>query len=120
MRNFFALVGMVVVGFAVIGWYCGWYTFNLIDSENGKPEIKATFDTKKVAEDSSSFFRNVTKIVQEKSNQAAGEGGKSTLPVSAPGNTPAPSVSAPTNSTSNGGAIRSGWLLGPTRTGQKQ
>jgi hypothetical protein len=87
MRNLLALIGLVVVGVAAVGWYCGWYKLTVTKATDGKPEIKTTVDTDKVTQDSSAFFKRMEQLVTEKVRQ---DEQKSTQPAVAPGNTPGP------------------------------
>src|SRR6476659_6342515 len=66
MRNLLALIGLVVVGFAAIGWYCGWYQLTVLKGTDGKPEIRTTVNTDKVTEDSSAFFQRMEQLVNQK------------------------------------------------------
>ena len=86
MRNLLALVGLAVVAFAAIGWYCGWYKLTVTRDQSGQPEIKTTVNTEKVADDSSSFFKRVEQLVTEK----ARSGDQKTEPTTTPGNIPGP------------------------------
>ncbi len=52
MRNLFALVGLAVVVFGVLGWYKGWYT---VSSDKGTLQVelnkaKVINDSKKMVE----------------------------------------------------------------------
>jgi hypothetical protein len=87
MRNLLALIGLVVVGFAAVGWYCGWYKLTVTKGSEGKPEIKTTVDTDKVTEDSSAFFKRMEQLVTEKVRP---EDPKTSPPAVTPGNTPGP------------------------------
>lgn len=99
MRNLLALIGLVVVGFAGLGWYMGWYKLSFNRTPEGNLEIKTDVDTKKVGDDSATFFKNAAQVVGnhiEKSNQDA----KASAPSGAPGGTPGPggaSSSSPFN-----------------------
>ena len=109
MRNLLSLVGLTVIGFAVIGWYCGWYTLSVTKGTEGKPEIKTTFDTNKVADDSSSFFNRVGQALGEKMKRSDLKDGQ---PASAPGSTPGPIAPAKSDLTPSSG--QGGWFLAPT------
>jgi hypothetical protein len=87
MRNLLALIGLVVVGFAGIGWYCGWYKLSVSRGNEGQPEIKTTVNTEKVADDSSAFFKRMEHLVTEKAHQGDQ---KTPQPAAAPGNMPGP------------------------------
>lgn len=83
MRNLLALVGLLVVVFGAVGWYCGWYKLDISRNTNGNLQIKADVDTHKAVEDSSAFFQKVGQLVSDNPN-------KSSQPTSAPVNTPGP------------------------------
>lgn len=115
MRNLLALVGLLVVGFGGVGWYCGWYKLSVGKGSDGNLQIETQVQTKKVIEDSSSFFQKVGKIATDKME-------KDGSPVSAPVATPGPSApaattppmppaapAAPTTSEKKSGLA--GWLL---------
>jgi hypothetical protein len=106
MRNLLALIGLLVVGFAGIGWYCEWYTLSVSKGTKGKPEIKTTVDPDKVADDSAAFFKRMGQLVGEKMQQSDTKGGQ---PTTAPGTTPGPV--AP----SKGNSAKDGWFLGPQK-----
>ena len=52
MRNLLSLFGLLVIGFAGIGWYMGWYKLSVTRGTDGNLEIKTDVDTKKVETDS--------------------------------------------------------------------
>ncbi|MCI0702184.1 MAG: hypothetical protein L0241_13960 [Planctomycetia bacterium] len=94
MRNILALIGLVVVVFAGVGWYMGWYKLNVSKSE-GNLQIQTDVDTKKVGADSSDFMKNVGAVIGSHVDQAA-QDAKSSAPNTTPGTTPGP-ISAPQN-----------------------
>lgn len=51
MRNLLALVGLVIVLFFGIGWYRGWYTFEVEPGTDGKKKIELNVDTRKIESD---------------------------------------------------------------------
>jgi hypothetical protein len=106
MRNLLALIGLLVVGFAGIGWYCGWYKLSVSKGTEGKPEIKTTVDTDKVADDSAAFFKRMGQLVGEKVRQSDPKGGQ---PATTPGATPGPVAPA------TGDSAKGGWFLGPQK-----
>jgi hypothetical protein len=89
MRNFLALIGLLVVGFGGVGWYCGWYKLHVTRDTGGDLQIQTEVRTNKVAEDSSAFFQKVGQVIGERA-------AKNDQPASAPGTTPGP-VSSPTD-----------------------
>lgn len=110
MRNLLALIGLLVVGVVVIGWYCGWYTLTVTKGTDGNAEIKTTVNTEKVGADTSSFFDRVGKLVREQ----AAKDGKAGQPDSAPGNTPGPGTSGKNSSP------RGGWFVSTPITGKEK
>jgi hypothetical protein len=71
MRNMFALIGVLVVGFGGAGWYLGWYKVNVTKNADGNLQIQTNVDTKKVSGDSSEFFQKVSQMVNDKVQQAS-------------------------------------------------
>ena len=89
MRNMLALIGLLVVGGAGLGWYMGWYKVSFNRTSDGTLEIKTDVNTTKVGQDSAEFFKNAAQVVGnhiEKSAQDA----KASAPSGAPGGTPGP------------------------------
>jgi len=109
MRNLFALVGLVVVGFAGIGWYCGWYKLSVGKAKDGKIQIETEVQTKKVVEDSSSFFQKLAKMASDKANEDR-------QPTTTPVGTPGPGAAPPPLPAKDN--VLSGWLLSPQKTAQ--
>jgi hypothetical protein len=109
MKNLLALIGLVVVVFAGVGWYCGWYKLNLTKSPDGNLEIQTEVNTNKVADDSSAFFQKMGKMVGEKARQDA-------QPAAAPGATPGPTPpsSAPAPAP-DANPPRVVWPMSPTK-----
>jgi hypothetical protein len=117
MRNILALIGLFVVGFAAIGWYCNWYTLKVDRGPEGTLQIQTEVHTDKVADDSSAFFEKVGQIIGEK-------GGKKSQPTTTPGNTPGPAAPTAPATGKDGakpqtqlqsGGFDGGWLLSPSK-----
>lgn len=100
MKNILALIGLLVVGFAAVGWYCGWYKLSVGKSTDGNLQINTQVDTKKVADDSTAFFDKMGKMIGDRAEQ-----GK---PASAPGATPGPGGTGKE-------AFSGGWLTAPVK-----
>ncbi|MBA4065824.1 MAG: hypothetical protein C0501_19315 [Isosphaera sp.] len=83
MRNLLALIGLAVVVFGLVGWYCGWYKVSFARKPDGKLEIQTDLDTRKVSDDSAAFFEKVGKVLGDRAE-------KSGPPAATPGATPAP------------------------------
>jgi hypothetical protein len=88
MRNLFALIGALIVGLGVLGWYLGWYKVNFTKNPEGNIQIQTDVDTKKVNGDSSEFFQKVGQIVDK--TQQSGQNG-----TTSPATTPAVNGSSP-------------------------
>src|SRR5262245_43439542 len=112
MRNILALIGLFVVGFAAIGWYCGWYTLTIAKDPDGTLQIKTQVDTDKVIEDSSAFFHKVGAVIGQKAE-------KNSQPATTPGNTPGPIAPAkdtpPKDTSKSNTGFDGGWLLSPSK-----
>jgi hypothetical protein len=100
MRNLFALIGILVVGFGGLGWYLGWYKVNVSKNSDGSMQIQTDVDTKKVTTDSSAFFQKVGQMVDDKVQQSGPSG---TTPTTTPANTPA--NAQPANNPSSGNSL---------------
>jgi hypothetical protein len=125
MRNILALIGLFVVGFGAIGWYCNWYTLKVDRTPEGTLQIKTEVHTDKVADDSGAFFEKLGQIAGEKGDRP----GRKSQPATTPGNTPGPvgpvAPAAPLGpvvpaTNKDGLKLQSGgfdgvWLLSPTR-----
>jgi hypothetical protein len=64
MKNLLALVGLIVVAFGGLGWYFGWYNVILKTGTDGKVNVSADIDSKKIAEDAKKFGEKVGKVIQ--------------------------------------------------------
>lgn len=63
MRNVLALIGALVIVFAVAGWYCGWYQVGVTKSADGNLRVETNVDTKKVATDAANAWKKVESAV---------------------------------------------------------
>jgi hypothetical protein len=104
MRNLLALIGLLVIAVAAVGWYCGWYSLSVSKTTEGKPEITTTVNTDKATDDTSTFFKKIGQMVSDKAKQSDAPGGD------ANGTPVAPPTSPPKSTSSQGG-----WLLSPTK-----
>ncbi len=51
MRNLLALLGLVIVVFFAVGYFRGWYTFNMSTGTDGKTNVNIGVDRTKVGSD---------------------------------------------------------------------
>ena len=63
MRNLLALIGAVVVGFAVIGWYLGWYELGVTRTNEGTLRVETNLNTQKVVDDSGAAIKKAGDLV---------------------------------------------------------
>jgi hypothetical protein len=89
MRNLLALFGLLVVGFAGIGWHMGWYKLSFTRGTDGNLEIKTDVDTKKVETDSTDALKNLGTAIGSQAEKAA-QDAKTSVPAGTPGSTPGP------------------------------
>jgi hypothetical protein len=88
MRNLLALVGALVVGFAALGWYLGWYKVNVNKSSDGNIQIETKVDTNKVVKDTNEGAKHVGELLGSQIDKASAEakaGPQPTPPVTTPG-----------------------------------
>jgi hypothetical protein len=88
MRNLLALIGALVVAFAALGWYLGWYKINVTKSNDGNLNIETKVDTKKVVDDTNDRLKRAGELLGshlDKASQDAKAG-----PQPSPGTTPGP------------------------------
>ncbi len=65
MRNMLALIGLVVVTFFGVGWYRGWYSFEMSPGENGKKRIQFDVDTSRIASDAKQATQRIEQIAND-------------------------------------------------------
>lgn len=85
MRNLLALIGAVVVGFAVVGWYLGWYQLGVTKSDDGNLRVETNLNTKKVVDDSGTAIKKAGELVGNQLDKTSKDGQQPT-----PGATPGP------------------------------
>jgi hypothetical protein len=85
MRNLLALIGAVVVGFAVIGWYCGWYQLGISKTTDGNLHVETRIHTRKVVDDSGHALKKAGELVGTQLDKTSQDGSQPT-----PGATPGP------------------------------
>lgn len=97
MRNILAVIGLLVVGFAGLGWYLGWYKLSVSRGSEGKLQITTDVDTKKVGDDAKEAFNNAANAINNHAQDAkAPTPGATPGPLTPPQNLPSiPAVSGP-------------------------
>ena len=66
MRNLLALVGALVVGFAALGWYLGWYKLGVESNAPGHPKFNVEVETGKITEDGKNLEKKVNGMIDKK------------------------------------------------------
>lgn len=90
MRNLLAVIGLLVIGFAGLGWYMGWYKLSFSRKTDGNIQITTDVDTKKVGSDATEALKNAATVIGTQAEKAA-QDAKTAVPAGAPGATPGPS-----------------------------
>ena len=80
MKNLFALVGLVVVAFFGVGWYCGWYSLAVQPGDNGRKRIEFDLDTRKITDDTTQAGQKVGQFIQNHAPTPATAPAAPTLP----------------------------------------
>lgn len=98
MKNLLALIGALVVGFAIGGWYLGWYQLGVTKTSDGNLHVETNVNTKKLADDSSEALKKAGAFVGDHLEKTATDAKTGTTPT--PGTTPGPQdQAAPTKVT---------------------
>jgi hypothetical protein len=84
MRNLLALIGLVVVAFAVIGWHQGWYQLDVTKSTDGNLRVETNVNTRKVVDDTGAAIKQGSDLVGNRLEKAS----QNAQPT--PGTTPGP------------------------------
>ena len=77
MKNLLALVGLVVVGFAGLGWYLGWYKLSVKSTTDGKYNVAGDVDSRKITDDVKNFGKKVGKVLNDETPAAPTTSGTS-------------------------------------------
>ena len=70
MKNFLALVGLLVVAFAGIGWYCEWYKIGTVPSSDGHRKFTVDVNQKEIVNDVTGFKEKVSEVINSESKDA--------------------------------------------------
>lgn len=66
MRNLLALAALLVIAFAVVGYYRGWYAIKQNTAPDGHQSITVDFDGKKIREDVNETKQEVGEMLIKK------------------------------------------------------
>ncbi|CAN5450647.1 hypothetical protein BH11PLA2_BH11PLA2_28570 [soil metagenome] len=84
MRNILALIGLIIVVFVTVGYYRGWYSFQVSASSDGNSHISVDVKTKKITADGKEFGQEAGEKIGEFAEGLKNKNGSSapaTLPV---------------------------------------
>jgi hypothetical protein len=90
MKNLLALIGALVVGFAVAGWYLGWYQLGFTKTSDGNLRVETNVNTKKVVEDSGEALKKAGAFVGDHLDKTAADASTTAAQQPAPAAAPAP------------------------------
>jgi len=105
MRNLLALVGAVVVGFAVVGWYMNWYQLSFSKTADGQLRVETKVDADRVVKDTSDKAKQVGALLGDQIDRVQKD---AATPSPTPGTTPAP-VAVPTDPAKKDDSV---WFFG--------
>jgi hypothetical protein len=66
MKNFLALIGLVVILAAGIGWYCGWYQIGSAPAPDGHRRFNVDVNTDEIRNDVKKGIENVEDLINKK------------------------------------------------------
>jgi hypothetical protein len=108
MRNLLALAAFLVLAFAGIGWYRGWYKVESEPSTPGHQSVNIDFNREKIVEDSAHGVKKVEEKIQKVLNQEGAADGSSKQPETKGAlllSPPQPATKTDKNSSDSGGPI---------------
>jgi len=73
MRNLLALVGMLVVTFAVVGWYRGWYNLKTEADAAGHREVNIDINGLKIKQDLNKGRQKLQGVIDTKAKEVAAQ-----------------------------------------------
>jgi hypothetical protein len=88
MRNLLALLALVVIAFAAIGYHQGWYTLNVTRTSDGNLKVETNLDTTKAVQETGDAIKSVGSAIGNQLDKA-GQDAKAGQPPT-PATTPAP------------------------------
>lgn len=83
MRNLLALIGALVIGFAVVGWYLNWYELGVTKAQDGNLRVETNLNTQKVVDDSGAAIKKAGTLVGNQIEQS--KNGEQPTPGTTPG-----------------------------------
>jgi hypothetical protein len=108
MRNLLALAAFLVLAFAGIGWYRGWYKVETEPSTPGHQSVNIDFNRDKIVEDSAHGVKKVEEKIQKVLNQEGATDGtapKADIKGAISLSPPQPAVKQEKNTPDSGGPI---------------
>jgi hypothetical protein len=95
MRNLLALIGAVVVAFAGLGWYLGWYKLGIESSNPSHPKFNVEVETDKIKDDVKKGEKKVGDVLSNQFKDGKNVEGQPTSFQIRPNDVPPPSILPP-------------------------
>jgi len=109
MRNLLAFAAALVLAFAGIGWYRGWYKVESEPTSPGHQSVNIDFNRDKIVEDGAQGVKKVEeklqKVLNQKSDGAAADDQKANIKGAISLSPPQPGAKQEKNTTDSGGPI---------------
>lgn len=86
MRNLLALLALLVLAFATIGWYQDWYHIRGVPAPDGQQSLTVDINTRKIGQDLNKAEASIQHKLEEKARAARAEAARQdkTPPVTKP------------------------------------
>jgi hypothetical protein len=109
MRNLLAFAAALVLAFAGIGWYRGWYKVESEPTSPGHQSVNIDFNRYKIVEDSAQGVKKVEeklqKVLNQKSDSAAADDQKANIKGAISLSPPQPGAKQEKSASDSGGPI---------------
>ena len=65
MKNTLAVIALVVIAFAAVGWYLNWYGINLVPTQDGHHKVTIDLNTPRITQDLQKGREQVVKLLKK-------------------------------------------------------